>query len=168
MSEEKKKESLKKIEEEIFEIAHGEEYKERVERMMMLKGVRETTAMGIITEVADFKRFSRPRELMAYLGLIPGEQSSGGERKLGGITKTGNKRVRRLLVEASWHYRHRPTVIKRADHEKDSAWIIAEKAQKRLHGKYWRLVSKGKCSTKAVTAVARELTGFVWAIMQTA
>lgn len=163
-----KEECLKKIDAEIFELAHGEEYKERVEKLMMLKGVRETTAMGIVTEVVDFKRFSKPRELMAYLGLIPNEHSSGEDRRQGGITKTGNTRARRLLVEASWHYRHRPRVEKREEQEKDEVWLISQKAQKRLHGKYWRLVNKGKCTTKAVTAVARELTGFVWAIMQTA
>lgn len=163
-----KEETLNKIDADIFELAHGEEYKKRAEKLMLLKGVKETTAMGIITEVIDFKRFSKPRELMAYLGLIPSERSSGEQRHQGKITKTGNTRVRRLLVEAAWHYRHRPTVIMRAEHQKDEAWMIALKAQKRLHGKYWRLMSKGKCSTKAVTAVARELTGFVWAIMQTA
>lgn len=162
-----KEESLSKIDEDIFKLAHGEEYQERAERLMMLKGIKETTAMGIITEVVDFKRFAKPRELMAYLGLIPSERSSGEQRHQGRITKTGNNRVRRLLVEASWHYRHRPTVTKRAEQGKDAAWIISQKAQKRLHSKYWRMISRGKCSTKAVTAVARELTGFVWAIMQT-
>lgn len=162
-----KEESLRKIDIEIFELAHGEEYKERAEKMMMLKGVKETTAMGIITEVVDFKRFSKPRELMAYLGLIPSEHSSGEARQQGKITKTGNTRVRRLLVESAWHYRHRPTVIKRAEQQKDEIWMIAQKAQKRLYTKYWRLMNKGKCSTKAATAVARELTGFIWAIMQT-
>jgi len=163
-----KEETLKQIDGEIFEMAHGHEYRERVEKMMLLRGVRETTAIGLITEVVDFKRFSKPRELMAYLGLIPSEHSSGTERKQGGITKTGNTRVRRLLVEAAWHYRHRPTITARVEHEKDEAWMISQKAQKRLHAKYWHLVNAGKCSKKAVTAVARELTGFVWAIMQTA
>ncbi len=163
-----KEESLKKIDADIFELAHGEEYQERVEKMMMLKGVRETTAMGIITEVVDFKRFAKPRELMAYLGLIPSENSSGETRKQGGITKTGNTRARRLLVEASWHYRHRPRVTKRTEPQNDEVWMISQKAQKRLYAKYWKMVNNGKCTTKAVTAVARELTGFIWAIMQTA
>jgi len=163
-----KEESLKRMDAEIMEVAHGEEYGERVEKMMHLRGIRETTAMGIITEVVDFRRFAGPRELMAYLGLIPGEKSSGEERKQGGITKAGNLRVRRLLVEAAWHYRHRPTLRKREDHKMDKAWMIAQKAQQRLHSKYWRLVGRGKHSTKAVTAVARELAGFVWAVMQTA
>ena len=88
-----KEESLNKIDEDIFELAHGEEYQERVEKLMMLKGVKETTAMGIITEVVDFRRFSKPRELMAYLGLIPSEQCSGEQRHQGKITKTGNTRV---------------------------------------------------------------------------
>lgn len=159
--------SLKKIDDEIFEIAHGAEYRERVEKLMVLKGIRETTAMGLITEVVDFKRFRKPRELMGYLGLIPGERSSGEERVRGGITKTGNMRLRRLMIEAAWHYRHRPMVRKRSCEAMDEVWLIAQRAQIRLNAKYWHLVEKGKCSTKAVTAVARELTGFVWAIMQT-
>ena len=163
-----KEEFLKKVDADIFEIAHGEEYCERVERLMILRGVRETTAMGVITEVVDFKRFAKPRELMAYLGLIPSERSSGEERRQSGITKTGNKRVRRLLVEASWHYRHRPRVGKRTTGEMEEAWMIAHKAQRRLYVKYWRMVNRGKCKTKAVTAVARELAGFIWAIMQAA
>ena len=136
--------------------------------MIILRGVKETTAMGVITEVVDFKRFKNPRELMAYLGLIPGERSSGEATRRTGITKTGNMRVRRLLVEAAWHYRHRPCVVKRKKEQDNEAWMISQKAQKRLHAKYWRMVNKGKCKTKAVTAVARELAGFVWAIMQTA
>jgi len=163
-----KEESLKRVDAEIMELAHGREYRERVEKMMQLKGIRETTAMGIITEIVDFKRFAGPREIMAYLGLVPGEKSSGEERRQGRITKAGNLRVRRLLVEAAWHYRHRPVIRKREDHKVDKAWMIAQKAQKRLHSKYWRLVGRGKHSTKAVTAVARELAGFVWAVMQTA
>ena len=162
-----KEESLRKVDEEIYELAHGDIYRERVERLTMLKGVKETTAMGLITELVDFKRFSRPREMMAYLGLIPGERSSGEEQTFQGITKTGNIRVRRLLIEAAWHYQHKPSPLKRLDPRLDAAWEIAQKAQRRLHDKYWRLVTRGKCTSKAVTAVARELAGFVWAIMKT-
>ncbi|MDD5672498.1 MAG: IS110 family transposase [Candidatus Omnitrophica bacterium] len=163
-----KEEALKKIDDEIYTLAYGEEYRGRVERMTMLRGVKETTAMGLITEIVDFKRFSRPREMMAYLGLIPGERSSGEEQKFTGITKAGNPRVRRLMVEAAWHYRHKPVIKKRAGSDLDESWEIAQRAQRRLHDKYWRLIQKGKCKTKAATAVARELTGFIWAIMQTA
>lgn len=162
-----KEEALKKLDKEIYELAHGDKYGARVERLTMLRGVKETTAMGLITELVDFTRFARPREIMAYLGLVPGERSSGEEQMFLGITKTGNVRVRRLLIEAAWHYRHKPALLKRPDHRLDAAWDIAQKAQRRLHDKYWRLVSRGKCTRKAVTAVARELAGFVWAIMQT-
>ena len=163
-----KKESLKKIDMNIFEIAHGEEYREQAEKLIMLHGVKEITTMGLITEIVDFRRFKKPRELMAYLGLIPGERSSGEEQRRCGITKTSNMRVRRLLIEAAWHYQHRPIIKERKTPELDEAWEIARKAQIRLHSKFWRLVCKGKLKTKAVTAVARELTGFIWAIMKTA
>jgi transposase len=163
-----KEESLDKIDKDILGIAHGDEYRERVEKLMMLKGVRETTAMGLITEVVDFKRFGKARDLMGYLGLVPGERSSGEERNQGGITKTGNRRVRRLMIEAAWHYRHRPKVVKRGSGEMEETWMIAQRAQVRLYRKYWQMVNKGKCKSKAVTAVARELTGFVWAVMQAA
>ncbi len=160
-----KEESLRKIDEQILEIAYGEKYKEAVEKLKGLKGIKETTAMGLITEIVDFKRFSRPRELMAYLGLIPSESSSGEKRRQGGITKTGNNRVRRLMIEAAWHYRLRPLIRKREQGISDKVWRISQKAEKRLYEKYWRLISRGKCATKAVTAVARELTGFVWSVM---
>lgn len=162
-----KEEALKKIDDEIYTLAYGEEYRDRVERLTMLRGVKEVTAMGLITEIVDFKRFSRPREMMAYLGLIPGERSSGEEQRFTGITKAGNPRVRRLMVEAAWHYRHKPIIKKRLSPELDEAWKIGQKAQNRLHDKYWRLIQKGKCKAKTVTAVARELTGFIWAIMRT-
>jgi len=163
-----KENSLKQLDHEICELAYGEEYKERVKRLTVLKGVKEVTAMGLITEIVDFRRFKKPRELMAYLGLVPSERSSGEKECRGGITKTGNSRVRRLMIEAAWHYRHRPSVIKSKEPGLEEACKIAQVAASRLHAKYWRLVNKGKCTSKAVTAVARELTGFVWAIMQIA
>jgi len=108
---------------------------------------------------------------MSYLGLVPSENSSGGRRKQGGITKAGNTHVRRVLIEASWNYRHRPLVgipLKKR-REGQPGWVIAsaDRALIRLHKKYWRLINKGKRANKAVTAVARELAGYIWQVLYT-
>ncbi|MGM0839065.1 MAG: transposase, partial [Bacillota bacterium] len=109
------------------------------------------------------------RQFMAYVGLIPSEYSSGESRRQGKITKTGNRHVRRLLVESSWSYRYQPAVKgnlqKRQSGQPPTIQAISWKAQNRLHKKYYRLLSKGKESGKAITAVARELAGFIWAVM---
>lgn len=121
-------------------------------------------------DLHDFGRFESPRALMCYLGLVPGEQSSGSKTRRGAITKTGNKHVRRILIEASKHYRKQPTVgaalKKRREGQPAEAIRIADKAQTRLHRRYWRLVLKNnKNANKATVAVARELVGFVWAVL---
>jgi len=107
---------------------------------------------------------------MSYLGLVPSENSTGDRQRRGAITKTGNKQARRLLIEASWHYRHKPAVGKklRKRREGQPGWVIAvaDRAQARLHRRYWRLVTHGKAHNKAVTAVARELSGFLWAALR--
>ncbi len=106
---------------------------------------------------------------MAFVGLVPREYSSGGKEKRGGITKTGNGHVRRLLVEAAWSYRHRPALgprMREAVHDQPAAVKeYANKAQVRLHRRFTRLLGRGKKSQLAVTAVARELCGFVWGLM---
>ncbi|MFH1798644.1 MAG: IS110 family transposase [Candidatus Omnitrophota bacterium] len=166
-----KEAELKEIDEEIYEIAHGEEYRERVQKMTALRGVRELTAMGVITETIDFKRFGKAREYMSYLGLVPSENSSGGIERRGRITRAGNKRIRRLLIESAWHSRHRVGLgeefQKRIVNQTDEVKQIAIKAQKRLHNKYWKMIEKGKCKQKTCAAVARELAGFIWALMRT-
>ncbi len=139
-----------------------------VEALMALRGVKLVTAMTIVSEIGDINRFESPRQLMAYLGLVPSEDSSGNRQKRGGITKTGNGHVRRLLVEASWSYRFaaRKTahLQRRAEKASEAVQAIAWKAQKRLCGRYWHLTQKGKLKVQACTAVARELAGFIWAI----
>ncbi len=139
-----------------------------VEGLMALRGVDLVAAMTIIAELGDITRFESPRQLMAHLGLVPSEHSSGERQKRGGITKTGNGHVRRVLVEASWSYRlpARKTAHLRKKAEKTSKAVqeIAWKAQKRLCGRYRYLVYKGKLPVKSCTAVARELAGFIWAI----
>lgn len=105
---------------------------------------------------------------MAYLGLVPSESSSGELRRLGKITKTGNQHLRKLLIEAAWSYRYQPAVKgklkKRQEGQPTDILGISWKAQNRLHTKYFRLLGRGKEAGKAITAVARELAGFIWAI----
>lgn len=138
------------------------------EALMALRGVSLITAMGVLAELGDITRFDSPRELMAYLGLIPSEHSSGGSRRQGGITRTGNGHVRRLLVESAWNYRFMArktrTIERRAEKTTEQVQAIAWQAQKRLSGRYRYLIEAGKAKNQAVTAVARELTGFIWAI----
>jgi transposase len=125
--------------------------------------------MILVAEIVDFQRFQRPRELMAYVGLVPSEYSSGEAEHRGAITKTGNAHARRALVEAAWHYRHRPTVGRalaaRSHGQPRECVAQAWRAQQRLHRRYRHLVGHGKRPPVAVTAIARELVGFIWAAM---
>ena len=136
--------------------------------LMALRGVSHITAMTVLAELGDITRFDSPRELMAYLGLVPSEHSSGGSRRQGSITRTGNGHVRRVLVEAGWNYRFpaRKTrdIEKRAEKTSEGVQAIAWQAQKRLCGRYRALMEAGKIKQQVVTAVARELAGFIWAI----
>ena len=139
-----------------------------VEALQALRGVQLIAAATLATEIQDFHRFANPRRLMAYVGLIPTEHSSGEQRRQGGITKTGNRAARRILVEIAHHYRHRPRVTRiiakrHADLPKtvtDIAWA----AQLRLCGRYQRLSGRGVQRNKVTVAIARELAGFVWAV----
>lgn len=139
-----------------------------VEALMAMRGVSLITAMTLLAELGDISRFDSPRQLMAYLGLVPSEHSSGGSRRQGGITKTGNGHVRRVLLEAAWGYRFpaRKTRIiqQRAERTSPTVQAIAWAAQKRLCGRYRRLAATGKVKQQVTTAVARELAGFLWAI----
>ena len=139
-----------------------------VESLMALRGVQLLTAMSLVTELGDISRFDSPRQLMAYVGLVPSEHSSGGKTNRGRITKTGNGRVRRLLVEAAWCYRFPARrsypMQKKAEKAAKQAQAIARKAQKRLCDRYRVLLRSGKIKGKITTAIANELSGFVWAI----
>jgi transposase len=140
-----------------------------VTALQALRGVAPIIAVSIVAEVGDVSRFDSPRKLMAYLGLIPVEYSSGASIRARGITKQGNSVLRSLLFEAAWAYRFMAKVsvamkARRPDDIPQSALDIAWKAQVRLCGRYRRLLAKGKKSQVAITAVARELLGFVWAI----
>lgn len=159
---------LKILEQEIEEQANEGVHAPMIQILMTLRGVAVITATSLVAEVGSFERFQSPKEFMAYTGLVPSESSSGNLRKLGNITKTGNRHVRRLLIEAAWSYRYQPAVKgalkKRQQGHPTNILGVSWKAQNRLHKKYFRLLGRGKESGKAITAVARELAGFIWAI----
>ncbi|NIW37837.1 MAG: IS110 family transposase [Gemmatimonadetes bacterium] len=162
-------ERLRGLEQKLEEISRGEIWAERVGWLRCFRGIDTLTAITILAELHDFRRFRSPRQLMAYLGLVPSEHSSGEAVRRGGITKAGNAHARRVLGEAAWHYRHRPAVgvslRKRRKGQPAEIIALADRAQRRLHRRYWRLVMKGKPTPKAITAVARELAGFLWAAL---
>jgi transposase len=139
-----------------------------IEALQALRGVAQITAVSVVAELGSLSRFPSPRPLMGYSGLVSSESSSGNRIQRGRITKTGNAHLRRVIVEAAWAYQHRPWVggalLKRqqglAPDIKDIAW----KAQWRLHTRYQKLAARGKNKNQIVTAVGRELLGFIWAI----
>ena len=135
---------------------------------MSLRGISTITAMTILAELGDLTRFDSPHQLVGFLGLAPSEYSSGLRRRQGAITKTGNGHVRRVLTEAAWAYRFpvRKTahLHRKAANVPDRVQAIAWAAQRRLCGRYVKLYQRGKAKNKVVTAVARELVGFIWAI----
>lgn len=139
-----------------------------VQALMALRGVQLIAAMTLVAELQDFTRFAHPRQLMAYVGLVTSEHSSGGKRRQGSITKAGNSAARRMLVEVAWQYLHSPRVspiiARRHDQVPAAITDIAWAAQLRLNAKFKRLLARKLMKTKAVVAVARELVGFVWAI----
>lgn len=141
-----------------------------IEALMALRGVQLLTATITVAEVGDLRRFASAPQLMAYLGLVPSEHSSGERQRRGGITKTGNGHIRRVLVEAAWTYRFPArktrTLQKRAERCDEKVQEIAWDAQKRLCQRYRHLTDAGKLKVQACTAVARELAGFIWAIGQ--
>ena len=141
-----------------------------VRALQALRGVDLVTAVVLAAEIGDFKRFGSPKQLMAYLGLVPSEHSSGGSRQQGGITRTGNRHARWVLVEAAWNYRFGPCASQRINARRAlvaaGVRTIAQRAEQRLSRRFRRLIDRGKSSQKTVTAVARELVGFVWAIAQ--
>ena len=139
-----------------------------IEALQSLRGIAKMSAVTIACEVGDFSRFQKATQLMAFAGVVAREHSSGERTWRGGITKTGNAHLRHVVVEAGWAYRHRPAIggalKKRQGPLPEEVKEIAWKAQHRLHGRYRSLTGRGKSKPQAVTAVARELLGFIWAI----
>ena len=157
------------VDQQLEQVATAEPWADPVGWLCCFRGISTRTALGLLAEIGDFRRFGHPRELMSYLGLTPSEYSSGEQQHRGHITKSGNRHARRLLVEAAWHYRHHPRTSARAanlaGHVPPEVSAHAWQAQVRLHHRYRVLGEHGKRSTVANVAVARELTGFIWATM---
>ena len=157
------------LDEQIEKIAFSSLYRPFVQRLTCFRGIGTLAAMTLVTEIGDWRRFERPSQLMAFLGLVPSEDSSGDRTRRGSITKTGNSRCRHVLVQAAWKYRYRPAVSaqlkKRQMGQPPHVIAHAWKAQHRLFKLFHRINSR-KPSQVAVVATARELVGFLWAVMQ--
>jgi transposase len=139
-----------------------------VEALKSLRGIDVVAAITLVAELGDIRRFTHPGELMAFLGLVPSEHSSGTSRRLGAITKCGNGHARRVLVEAAWNYRFPARISRvlqtRQESQPKSVRDIAWRAQLRLSKRYHRLLARQLPKNKVCVAIARELTGFVWDI----
>ena len=168
---EQSQEQLKTYDAKIEENAQKPEYAGKVKRYQTLRGVQTVTAMTIVAEVWDMRRYGKAPQFMGATGLVSSEHSTGERERRGKITKTGNAHLRRVLVEAAWHYRHRasagPTIKKRRKGQPEAVISIAERADQRLNRKFRRMVDRyNKKPVIAAVAVARELAGFIWAIGQ--
>jgi len=156
------------LEREIVALLPASPWATQVARLRCLRGIDTLSAVGLCSEIGDFERFARAEQLMSYVGLVPSESTTGQQRRLGAITKTGSGHARRLLVEAAWHYRPRPRIGKaladRQDGQPAAAIAIAWSAQQRLHRTWNRLEARAKRRTIIAVAAARELAGFCWAI----
>jgi len=158
------------LEREIVSLLPSSPWTVQAGRLRCLRGVDTLTAVGLCAEIGDFERFAQAGQLMSYLGLVPSENTTGQQRRLGSITKTGSGHARRLLIEAAWHYRPRPnlgkTLTERQQDQPPAAVAVSWKAQLRLHRTWARLEARNKRRTLVAVAAARELAGFCWAITQ--
>ena len=161
---------VRRLEQAITEVVKlaSPQVQEVVKGLQALRGIAEISAVTIVAELGNIARFDTPRQLMGYSGAVPSEDSSGKRKRQGSITKTGNAHLRRIVVEAAWSYRHRPAIgprlRKRQEGVPEPIKEIAWKAQVRLSKRYARLAAAGKDQRKIITAVGRELLGFIWAI----
>ncbi|HET8624772.1 MAG TPA: IS110 family transposase [Gemmatimonadales bacterium] len=153
----------------LAEFGGMEPYREPVAWLRCFRGIDTVTAVSLVAELHDIRRFHSGRDLMAYLGLVPSERSSGMSERRSSITKTGNRHARRLLVEAAWHHRHRPALsrplMRRREGQPVRVIAIADRAQERLYRRWWRMTDRGVPSPKVVVAMARELVGYIWATL---
>jgi transposase len=158
------------LEREIVAMLPSSPWTVQVARLRCLRGIDTLSAVGLCAEIGDFERFARAEQLMSYVGLVPSESTTGQQRRLGSITKTGSGHARRLLVEAAWHCRSRPSIGKalsdRQTDQPQEAIAVAWSAQRRLHRTWTRLEARGKRRTIIAVAAARELAGFAWSITQ--
>jgi len=159
---------LESLNSQVLELAQTPAYAGLVRALSCLKGIDTLSAVTIVVETQDFRRFPDARGYMKFTELVCSEDSSGDKTRRGGITKAGNAHLRRVLVEAAWSYSHQNTTgptIRRRRHGRSTGVVqIARRAQDRLHRRFWRLVHRNKLRQVAIVAVARELAGFVWAI----
>jgi transposase len=165
-------ERISRVDEEIQKEAENERNAGKTKVLRAFRGIDYVTALSFICEVGDFRRFAKAETFMSYLGLVPSEYSSGKKIHRGPITKTGSSHLRKLLVESAWHYTRAVKESKRLSARRvgTSEQIItyADKAMTRLHGKYYKMIARGKEQNIAVTSVARELAGFIWGVMNMA
>ena len=163
-------ERLLQLELQLAEFGAQEPYREPVGWLRCFRGIDTVTAVSLVAELHDCRRFGSARALMSYLGLVPTEHSSGDRERRGSITKAGNGHARRLLVEAAWHQRNRPAISQplRKRRAGQPAWVlaIADRAMERLWRRWTRLTFRGKPTQKVVVAMARELVGYIWAVLQ--
>lgn len=157
---------IRRLESEIHEQAEQSVHAPVIKALQTFRGIKETAAVTMVAEVGKFSRFKKASQVMGYSGIVPSEYSSGASTHRGKITKTGNNHLRRIVIECAWSYRHNASmseaIRKRQEGQPASVQATAWKAQVRLCKKYRRLTSKGKSPQVAVTAVARELFGFIW------
>jgi len=162
-------ERLRQVDAHLGVFGTEEPYRQPVGSLRCFRGIDTVTAVSLVAELHDFRRFRSARALMAYLGLVPSERSSGEQRRQSGITRAGNLHVRRLLVEAAWHHRHRPVLSqplrKRREGQPAPIIAIADRAQERLHARFLRMTRRGIHYNKTVVAMARELVGYLWATL---
>jgi transposase len=162
-------ERIKRMEKRIEEAAQGEEYRERVQKLRAFRGIDYLTALALVVEIGDFRRFPSAGAFMSYLGLVPSEYSSGQRRNQGGITKAGNGHIRKLLVESSWHYirvvKESKRLSKRREGTSEVVIARADKAMRKLHDRYYKMIHQRKNDCVAITAVARQLAGYLWGVM---
>ena len=160
---------LAAVDRQLEQVAASHPWCDPVRWLTCFRGISTLTALGLLAEIGDFRRFATARELMSFLGLTVAEYSSGDRHVRGAMTKTGNRHARRLLVEAAWHYRHPPRLSARLRANEPlvppEAQARAWQAQIRLHERHRHLTTAGKLPTVATAAVARELCGFIWAAM---
>jgi transposase len=161
---------LSELDRVIAEVALTPPYQAQVAALRCFRGIDTLIAMTLLAELYDLRRFTHPRALMAFVGLVPSEHSSGGRQSRGGLTRTGNTLVRRMLIQAAWQYNHPPRLgaplRQRRVGQPAAVLAIAIKAEQRLCHRYHRMVARQKPKPLVIAAIARELVGFIWAMMQ--
>ena len=162
-------ERVRQITEKMKEVLKDWEWSPMVEALMAFKGYQEVAAMTVVSELGDLRRFDHPKKLMAFLGLVPSEDSSGPKRRQGAITKCGNSHARWMLVECSQHFRRAPKISaalsRRQQRQRHEIKKLSWRMQQRLHQRYVRLKARGKREQKVIVAIAREMCAFIWELM---